>query len=181
METEKTINQIEVMEPGASDVTEFKTMESVDIPGLDIESNLDQNLISELEEKISSKKDEIKNKVYAVTMSDDLFKKYENFINEDAEWAGTEALGIREINKQIQKIKKEGGIKNSVVFLGALPLEASHYFISKGKGRGLKSAEEFITLYKAFDQALGDAKTDAKEIRDLERDLSAAMQGISVE
>jgi hypothetical protein len=62
----------------------------------------------------------------------------------------------------------------------ALPLEASHYFISKGKGKGLASAETFISLYKPFDQALGDAKKDVAEIKDLEKQLAAAMQGVSL-
>jgi hypothetical protein len=181
MENKKIDSQVEIIGPGASEVTDFKTMEDIVVPGLDIESNLDHNLISELEEKIESKKEEIKNKVYAVTMTEDLFGKYEHFIKNDAEWAGTEALGVREISKQIDKIVKEGGVKNSVVFMGALPLEASHYFLSKVKGTGLKSAENFISLYKAFDQALNDAKNDAREIRDLEKDLTAAMQGISPE
>jgi len=177
----KSEKQIEVMEPGASNEVEFKTMEESTIPGLAHESNLDHELISKLENDIASKKEEIKNKVYAVSMTDALFQRYELFIQNEAEWVGTEALGIKEINKQIQKVKKDGGVKNSVIFLGALPLEASHYFIAKSKGKGLTSAEDFISLYKAFDQAIDDAKADAREIKDLDRELTAAMQGINVE
>jgi hypothetical protein len=59
-------------------------------------------------------------------------------------------------------------------------LEASHYFVSKSKGTGLASATEFITLYKAFDQALSDAKKDATEVKDIEAQLNAAMQGVSL-
>jgi hypothetical protein len=181
MENKKESQEV-LLEPGASDQVDFTTMNEIEsIPGIESNLKIDENLIKELEESISEKKEEIKNKVYAVTMNDDLFKRYESFIKEDADWNGTEALGIKEINKQIQKIKKEGGIKNSVIFLGALPLEASHYFISKSKGRGLKSAEDFIDLYKSFDQAIDDAKNDAREIKSLEKDLAAAMQGIPVE
>ena len=178
MENKKETSEV-LLEPGASDQVDFTTMDSIQ----DIESSIkiDEELVKELENKISEKKEGVKNKVYAVTMNDELFQKYESFIKNDAEWNGTEALGIKEINKQIQKIKKEGGVKNSVIFLGALPLEASHYFISKSKGKGLKSAEEFIDLYKSFDQAIEDAKNDAREIKSLEKDLSAAMQGIPVE
>jgi hypothetical protein len=84
-----------------------------------------------------------------------------------------------QINKEIQKIEKDG-IKDDVIYLGALPLEASHYFISKSKGVGLTSATEFITLYKAFDQALADAKKDATDIKDIESQLNAAMQGMTL-
>jgi hypothetical protein len=100
-------------------------------------------------------------------------------VNNKAEWTSTEALGIVQINKEIVKIEKDG-IKDDVIYLGALPLEASHYFISKSRGVGLSSASEFISLYKAFDQALSDAKKDASEIKDIEAQLNAAMQGISL-
>ena len=100
-------------------------------------------------------------------------------MSNEAEWNSTEALGVKEVSKQIQKIKKEG-VKNQVIYMSALPLEASHYFISKGRGKGLKSAETFIELYKPFDQALSDAKKDVSEIKDLEKQLGAAMQGVSL-
>ena len=114
-----------------------------------------------------------------MTFSQELLARYEDFIANEAEWNATEALGIKEVSKQIQKIKKEG-VKNQVIYMSALPLEASHYFISKSKGKGLKSAEAFIELYKPFDQALSDAKKDVTEIKDLEKQLAAAMQGISL-
>jgi hypothetical protein len=100
-------------------------------------------------------------------------------MTEEAEWNSTEALGVLEINRQIQKIKKDG-IKDGVIYMGALPLEASHYFISKAKGKGVDSARNFVSLYKAFDQALTDTKQDAAVIKDLEQQLNAAMQGISL-
>ena len=67
-----------------------------------------------------------------------------------------------------------------MIYLGALPLEASHYFLSKSKGTGLNSAESFIKMYKVFDQALNDAKADASSIKELEKQLAAAMQGITL-
>ena len=64
--------------------------------------------------------------------------------------------------------------------MSALPLEASHYFLSKSKGVGLKSAEDFLRLFKVFDQALSDAKEDAALVKDLEKQLAAAMQGVTL-
>jgi len=167
-------NQVEM--PGGSSMVDFETTQSGSF-----ESNviIDTELISSLETQIQDKKEEIKNKVYAVTCSDSLFNDYETFMREKAEWNSTEALGVIEINKQIARIKKDG-VKNGVIFLGALPLEASHYFLSKSKGTGLGSAEAFIKLYRAFDQALNDAKEDAASIKDLEKQLAAAMQGITL-
>lgn len=159
--------------PGASPTIDFDTLNQES--GLSI----DKDLVKSLETQIQDRKDEIKTKVYAITFSQELLARYEDFMTNEAEWNSTEALGIKEVSKQIQKIKKEG-VKNQVIYMPALPLEASHYFISKGKGKGLKSAENFIELYKPFDQALGDAKKDVSEIKDLEKQLAAAMQGISL-
>ena len=141
--------------------------------------HIDNELVQELEEKIAEKKSEIRNKVYAVSCGDELFESYETFMREKAEWVSTEALGVVEVNKQIAKIKKEG-IKDKTIYLGALPLEASHYFLSKTRGTGLQNAEDFLRLYKAFDQALADAKKDAAEVKDLEKQLAAANQGLSL-
>lgn len=171
---EMTSNQVEM--PGGSSMVDFETTQSGSFDGNVV---IDTDLISSLENQIQEKKEEIKNKVYAVTCSDSLFADYETFMREKAEWNSTEALGVIEINRQIARIRKEG-VKNGVIFLGALPLEASHYFLSKSKGIGVDSAESFIKLYKVFDQALNDAKNDAASIKDLEKQLAAAMQGITL-
>lgn len=141
--------------------------------------HIDHDLVESLEDQIADKKSEIRNKVYAISCSKDLFESYENFMQNKAEWVSTEALGVVEVNKQISKIKNEG-IKDNTIYLGALPLEASHYFLSKTRGVGLGEAEEFLKLYKAFDQALADAKKDAAEVKDLEKQLAAANQGLSL-
>lgn len=172
MANSKPKNSIETG-PGASSEVDFQTMNP------ESEILIDKDLVDSLEKKIAEKKEEIKNKVYAISFSDELLEKYEEFVNEKAEWVSTEAIGVKEISKTLQKIKKEG-VKNGVIFMGALPLEATHYFISKSKGTGLKQAETFIDLYKPFDQALSDAKRDAGEIKDLEKQLAAAMQGVSL-
>ena len=166
------MNDKNLQGPGASESIDFETLSEAGI-------NVDKVLVDSLEKEIFEKKEELKNKVYAITFSDELLKKYEDFIANEAEWTSTEALGVNEVNKQIQKIKKEG-VKNQVIYMSALPLEASHYFISKAKGKGLASAKSFLDLYKPFDQALGEAKGDVAQIKDLEKKLSAAMQGISL-
>jgi hypothetical protein len=173
MSNSKGKNLQESAGPGASQEIDFAVMNE--------ESNLiiDQELVDSLQQTIKSKKEEIQTKVYAIAFSEDLLKRYENFVTHEAEWNSTEALGVKEISKQIQKIKKDG-VKNQVIYMSALHLEASHYFISKSKGKGLESAENFLELYKPFDKALSDAKKDAAEIKDLEKQLAAAMQGVSL-
>jgi hypothetical protein len=112
-------------------------------------------------------------------MSKAQLENFENYIMNDSSWNSTEALGVLEIWKTITSIKKEG-VKNDVVYMKALPLEASHYFLSRTSGKGLEEAKKFIDLYKPFDIALQDAKKDAESIKSMEKELYAAQQGIEM-
>jgi hypothetical protein len=85
---------------------------------------------------------------------------------------------VIEIYKTLSGIKKEG-VKDNTIFLGSLPLEATHYFLSKTRGKGLKEAQNFIDLFKPVSIALEEVKRDAEAIQSLEKDLVAAQQGIN--
>lgn len=138
---------------------------------------LDYAKIERLEQEVKDLKDKNSKKVYAVKISTELLISLMDFIETDAEWAQTEALGVIEISKLLKATKKEG-VKDNTIFLEALPLEATHYFLSKTKGKGLKQAESFISLYKPFSMALEEVKKDAAAVQDLEKELAAAQQGI---
>ncbi len=148
--------------------------------GDEVLSRLNQDRINAAEENLNNAKRKLSTKVYAVQFeSDSQIEQYVNFMQQDAEWREKEALGVIEICKVIDKLKDDG-IKNNILYLQALPLEASHYFISKQSGKGLTEAKRFIELLKPFEQALESAKADAREIQDLERELAAAQQGIEL-
>lgn len=140
---------------------------------------VDQELVNSAEKELGDKRKENREKLYAISMKESLLRRYENFMTEEVEWNSTEALGVVEVNKQIQKIKSEK-IKDNVIYMGALPIEATHYFLNKVKGKGLTEASNFIELYRSFDQALNDVKSDNQILQDLEKKLAAAMQGISL-
>lgn len=167
----KILNLNEENLPGASSTVDFE--ESY------VSNTIDHDLVDSLENEVENKKKENREKLYAISMNSSLLSKYEEFIKNDVEWNATEALGVIEINKQIQKIKSEK-IKDNVVYMGALPVEATHYFLNKVKGTGVHNATEFINLYRAFDQALKDIKSDNQIVQELEKQLAAAMQGISL-
>jgi len=138
---------------------------------------LDTKKIQSLEDQVKKLKEDTSKKVYAVKMSEGILEDLILFVEENAEWAQTESLGVIEVHKTLSKIKKEG-VKNNTIFLGSLPLEATHYFLSKSRGKGLKAAENFISIFKPIAVALEEVKKDAAAIQDLEKDLSAAQQGI---
>jgi len=157
--------------PGGSSQIDFNETE--------LNVSVDQELVNSLEKELGDKRKENREKLYAISMKESLLRRYENFMAEEAEWNSTEALGVVEVNKQIQKIKSEK-IKDNVIYMGALPIEATHYFLNKVKGKGLTEASNFIELYRSFEQALNDVKSDNQILQDLEKNLSAAMQGISL-
>ncbi len=163
-----------------SKVVELDASQVADNIGEEALSRLNEERIKAAEENLENAKRRISTKVYAVQFESmthiDMFI---DFMNNDAEWKEKESLGIIEICKVLDKLKKDG-IKNNILYLQALPLEASHYFISKQSGKGLKEAKAFISLLKPFEQGLESAKADAQEIQDLEKELAAAQQGIEL-
>jgi hypothetical protein len=151
--------------------------ETIEINGMEV--RVDEAKVEGLQKEIAEKREELRTKVYAVSMDEKLFSEYANFIREKAEWNATEALGIIEISKAISRVEKDG-IKDNTLYLNSLTLEASHYFISKCKGCGLEDAKNFIKIYKPIDIALNDVKEDSLKIRDLEKQLTAAQQGLEL-
>jgi hypothetical protein len=138
---------------------------------------LDTKKIQSLEDQVKKLKEDTAKKVYAVKMNAGLLEDLILFVEENAEWTQTESLGVIEVYKNLDKIRHEG-VKDNTIFLNSLPLEATHYFLSKSKGKGLKAAENFISIFKPIAVALEEIKKDAAIIQDLEKDLAAAQQGI---
>jgi hypothetical protein len=147
----------------------------------EILSRIDQKRIDACQKAVDEAKEKISRKVYAVQFSakEDL-DNYIDFMENEAEWREKEALGVIEICKVIEKIRKDG-IQQNTIYLSALPLEASHYFLSKKSGKGLSEARKFIGMLKPFGVALESTKADAAEIQGLEKELAAAQQGLELE
>jgi|694.fasta_scaffold97393_2 hypothetical protein len=140
---------------------------------------IDEAKIAELQKQVDKKASELSDKSYAVSMTNEDLEVYSTLINE-VEWRGKEALGILEIAKKIEDITKEG-IKNNAVFMNALQIEATHYFLNKFSGKGNLLASKFIKVFKSFEQALGGISQDNKELDDLRKELAAAQQGLESE
>lgn len=143
------------------------------------EVKIDQKKIDELQSALDKKQEELGKKVYAVSMTANDLEVYNDIIS-SLEWRGKEALGILEITRKIEETKN-GGIKNGAVFMNALEIEATHYFLNKFSGKGKSLANDFIRIFKSFEQALTNISMDNKELDDLKKDLSAAQQGLETE
>jgi hypothetical protein len=141
---------------------------------------IDQEKVDQLTQELDQVIAELDNKEYAVSMDSNTLKSFEKFLNEKVEWRSKEALGVKEILKRVEKIKKEG-IKDGVCYFTNLEIEASHYFILKWSGVGSKEIEQFISLWKTFEETLVLVQQDNMRKNNLEKELAAASQGISAE
>jgi len=161
-------------------VTQVLPVNSNDFEGLDVPFQLDQKRIQECEKRLQEAKEKFSSKLYAIKFEkSEHIQIFYNYMLEEAEWKEREAVGIIEINKLITKLKKEK-IKENTLFIEATPLDAIYYFLSKKTGKGLKEAENFVSVLRPFGIALEISKQDAQSIANLEKELAAAQQGIDI-
>jgi hypothetical protein len=137
---------------------------------------IDEAKVAALQKALEAKVSELSNKVYAVSMNSGSLEVYSRVI-ESITWKGKEGLGVLEITKKLKEVIKNG-ISNDVIFLNALTIEASHYFLNRYESKGSDDAEKFIDLYKKLEQALSSVSQDNKDLEDLNKDLAAAQQGL---
>lgn len=141
---------------------------------------IDQKKIADIKSEIEEYEKSLNGKEYAISFDKNLLAKFENFMNNDVEWRAKEALGVKEILKRIEVCKKEG-IKDGVCYFTNLEAEASHYFLMKWAGKGSKDIEEFISLWKIFEETLILIQQDNSYLNELNQKLKAAEQGIELE
>jgi len=143
-------------------------------------SNVDTEKVKSIKDDLENYKASLKNKEYAVSMSDPLLHRFDVYMNEEVQWRSKEALGVKEIIKRIDEVKSEG-IKDGVVYFTNLEVEASHYFILKMEGKGKDEIDSFVSLWKTFEETLSLIHQDNLVVKDLEQQLAAAEQGIELE
>ena len=142
-------------------------------------SNVDQEKVSSLKKEIEEYKASLSGKEYAVSLDKNILARFEIFMKKEVQWRSKEALGVLEIIKRIESIKKEG-IKDGVGYFTNLEVEASHYFILKWEGKGEKEIPDFITLWKTFEETLMLIHQDNAKFENLKKQLQAAEQGIEL-
>jgi hypothetical protein len=143
-------------------------------------SNVDQEKVSALKKEIEEYKQSLSGKEYAVSLDKNILARFEKFMKQEVQWRSKEALGVLEILKRIESIKKEG-IKDGVGYFTNLEVEASHYFILKWEGKGEKEIADFVTLWKTFEETLMLIHQDNAKFENLKKQLQAAEQGIELE
>lgn len=146
----------------------------------DVLLDVNDKAIKEIELRIIEKKKEFSDKDYSIKTTKSEFAYFKDYMENSVEWTNMEALGVIEINKVIASITKDG-IKDNYIFMKSLPLQASHYFLSRRKGKGNKEASEYMAVLVSFDDAIKRESNDSMVIKDLESQLTALQQGINME
>jgi hypothetical protein len=139
---------------------------------------IDQAKIDAAKKKVDDFTAELKDKVYPVKIeTEENFEALKNFILHEASWKNMEALGIIELNKQLEKQE----VKNGNIYLRGLEIDAVNFFMSKVDGKGLESAKAHIALVTAGNGAMTLVKADNNMLNQLMVELEAAENGIEVE
>lgn len=141
---------------------------------------VDVEKINAIKKEIEDYKKSLDGKEYAVALDKKNLLTFELFMKERVEWRAKESLGVKEIIKRIEACKKEG-IQNGVCYFTNLEVEASHYFLMKWEGKGTKEIDQFITLWKIFEESLTLIHQDNAKMEEFKKLLAAAEQGIELE
>lgn len=120
-----------------------------------------EDRLEKLREEHIATKEEFSTKKYPTGIQDkESLDFLINFMENDATWSFTEALGVVEAVKALSSAK----IKSKAILLGQLEIEAIYYFFSKHTGTGLKEAETFVKLLKPINVALEKVREDQSKL-----------------
>jgi len=143
-------------------------------------SNVDHDKVNSIKKDLEDYKKSLTGKEYAVSMTPEILDVFLDYMKNGVQWRSKEALGVKEILKSIERTKKEG-IKDGVAYFNNLEVEASHYFILKMEGTGESRIDNFVSLWKTFEETLVLIQQDNVVVKDLEQQLAAAEQGIELQ
>lgn len=135
-------------------------------------------IADQLKAKIESREKELSTKKYIIKGGETTGKALIAFVENDAQWKFSEALGIGECHRQL--IESVSNIKKAKeIFVSAMALEALYYFLTKVEGKGLSSANSYVNnLLKPITDALGRSKSDRESLDQLLRDLGTVESAI---
>ena len=133
-----------------------------------------------LKKKLEAKRQEVSEKLYAVSCGLNVAKSLRTFIQKEAQWKFTESLGIIEANRVLEE--QVNGLQAKVkteLELGALTIEAIYYFLTKEEGKGIAKATSYVNdLLRPISESLNASKTDRESINQMEKDLATLEDAI---
>ena len=117
-----------------------------------------ERMVQEIEKEYNATKADHKKKVYGIELNEETRLDILDYMNNDVEWTFMEAVGVPKICGAIEKEK----VKNGVMYLPGLELEALAFYLSKYKGKGKEAAVKFLAMNEAINAAYGMRAGDNK-------------------
>lgn len=133
--------------------------------------------LNELQAELDAFKKELDGKVYPINVSGDIRDRIINFFEVELEWKYMEAYGAT----KVFDILKNADIKNDSIYVTSLEVEAIAFFLMKATGKGIKSAQNFMDLYKVSEKSLVLVKTDTDKLNSLMMNVAALAEGIDID
>lgn len=143
-------------------------------------TDFQKEALEKAEKDLDVLRDEIMKKKYLIDLSKSDIVLINNFNNNDAPWKFTECLGIVEIEKELKE-----SVKSGKLYIGAMPIEAIYYYLSKVEGKGkttntttFTNLEDYIRVLKAITTGMERMKIDNEQLRNAEFVVAARREGI---
>ena len=145
----------------------------------DLETKVDQTKVENAKNAFVEFGKELEGKVYLVPGGKTTATAILSFLENKAEFAAHESLGIVRAHEDVTKAFKNN--KNEL-FLTGLCVEAVAYYVSKAGGVGLAEAKAFKDeLFMPINEAMAKINEDKKKAEALQLEWAAAAQGVNVE
>ena len=132
------------------------------------------------EKELEALKAKMEDQKYLVDLDKKDVQAIADFIQNDAQWKFTEALGIVEASKELKKATKDGKL-----FTKSIAIEAIYYYMSKVEGNGtgtnakaFATVDDYIRAFKGIANAVERIKADNEKVRHAEFVVAARREGI---
>jgi len=137
-------------------------------------------LKEKVEKKIEDKTAELEKKLYIIEGGAKTGKEIVAFLENDAQWKFTEAMGVIEAVKEVKKgIDSVSKKKAKELMFNPLVIEATYYFLTKVEGKGITEATHYFeNLLKPVSDALSRSKSDRQQLEQMQRDLATLENAI---
>jgi hypothetical protein len=143
-------------------------------------ADFQQEALEQAEKDLVALREELNKKKYLIDLKKEDIVLLDKFNKQDAPWKFTECLGVIEIEKELKE-----AIKSGKLYIGAMPIEAIYYYMSKVEGKGkstdataFEKVEDYIRILKAITGGMERVKADNESLRNSEFVVAARREGI---
>ena len=133
--------------------------------------------------ELESYRKELEEKKYLADVNPAQIKSILDYVSNEAPWKFTEALGIKEVAKEMEACAKKGKL-----FMNAISFEALYFYLSKIEGTGMSttskhisSLEDYLTILKAINVVRNVISHENEKLKEMEFVVASRAEGLEPE